>query len=110
MVAVPTQIPDEFGPGPIGVSVLRFLKEHRSCVVWEGKVKLKFIFFILLIHYAQFEWYACTMVHHLHKKEFCTKLCTTVIYLFFLWWSYSDFKDHSILIQVFTHMKRQLIL
>ena len=41
MVAVPTQIPDEFGPGPIGDSVLRFLKEHRSCVVWEGKVKLK---------------------------------------------------------------------
>ena len=26
--------------------------------------------FHLLIHYAQFEWYACTMVHHLHMKEF----------------------------------------
>nr|POE80301.1 serine/threonine-protein phosphatase 7 long form like [Quercus suber] len=31
-------IPNEFGPGPIEDSVLRFLKEHRSCAVWEGKV------------------------------------------------------------------------
>lgn len=40
MAIVPTQIPDEFGLGPIEDSVLRFLKDHRSCVVWEGKVKL----------------------------------------------------------------------
>uniref|UniRef100_A0A7N2MYQ3 Aminotransferase-like plant mobile domain-containing protein n=1 Tax=Quercus lobata TaxID=97700 RepID=A0A7N2MYQ3_QUELO len=37
MAAVPVQIPDEFGPGPIEGSVLRFLKDHRSCAVWEGK-------------------------------------------------------------------------
>ena len=41
MAAVPTQIPDEFGPGSIESLVLRFLKEHRSCAIWEGKVKLK---------------------------------------------------------------------
>ena len=41
MVAGPAQIPDEFGFGPIENLVLRFLKEHRSCAVWEGKVKLK---------------------------------------------------------------------
>ena len=41
MTAVPAQIPDEFGLGPIEDSMLRFLQEHRSCVVWEGKVKLK---------------------------------------------------------------------
>ena len=41
MAAVPAQIPDQFGPGPIEGSVLRFLQEHRSCAVWEGKVKLK---------------------------------------------------------------------
>ena len=40
MAAVPTQIPDEFGPGLIEDSVLRILKDHRSCAVWEGKVKL----------------------------------------------------------------------
>nr|POF10704.1 rna-binding kh domain-containing protein rcf3 [Quercus suber] len=38
MAAVPAQIRDEFGLGPIEDSVLRFLKEHRLCVVWEGKV------------------------------------------------------------------------
>nr|POF19632.1 serine/threonine-protein phosphatase 7 long form like [Quercus suber] len=38
MAAVPTQIPNEFGPGPIEDSVLKFLKEHRSCAIWEGKV------------------------------------------------------------------------
>ena len=36
MAAVPAQIPDEFGPGPIEDSMLRFLKEHRSCAIWEG--------------------------------------------------------------------------
>ena len=41
MATVPAQIPDEFGPGPIEDLVLRFVKEHRSCAVWEGKVKLK---------------------------------------------------------------------
>ena len=41
MAAVPAQIPNEFGPGPIEGSVLRFLQENRSCAVWEGKVKLK---------------------------------------------------------------------
>ena len=41
MATVFAQIPDEFGPGPIEDSMLRFLQEHRSCVVWEGKVKLK---------------------------------------------------------------------
>ncbi|KAK9989727.1 hypothetical protein SO802_029966 [Lithocarpus litseifolius] len=37
MAAVAAEIPDEFGPGPIEGSVLRALKEHRSCAVWEGK-------------------------------------------------------------------------
>ena len=41
MAAVPDQIPNEFGLSPIEGSVLRFLQEHRSCAVWEGKVKLK---------------------------------------------------------------------
>ena len=41
MAAVPAQILDEFGPGPIEGSVLRFLQEYQSCAVWEGKVKLK---------------------------------------------------------------------
>ena len=41
MVVVAAEIPDEFSPGPMEGSVLRFLKEHRSCVVWEGEVKLK---------------------------------------------------------------------
>ena len=40
MAAVPAQIPDKFGPGPIEDSVLRFLKDRRPCAVWEGKVKL----------------------------------------------------------------------
>ena len=39
--AVATEIPDEFGPGPMEGSVLRFLKEHRLCAVWEGEVKFK---------------------------------------------------------------------
>ena len=43
MVAVATEIPDEFGPGPMEDLVLRFLKEHRSYAVWEGEVKLKLI-------------------------------------------------------------------
>ena len=52
MVAGPAQIPDEFGFGPIENSVLRFLKEHRLCAVWEGKVKLKrpLAEYSLLIH------------------------------------------------------------
>lgn len=41
MATVLAQIPDEFGPSPIEDSVLRFVKEHRACAVWEGKVKLK---------------------------------------------------------------------
>ena len=41
MAVVPAQIPDEFDPGPIEDSVLRFLQEHQSCAVWEDKVKLK---------------------------------------------------------------------
>ena len=41
MAAVSVEIPDEFGPGPMEGSVLRFLKEHQLCVVWEGKVKIK---------------------------------------------------------------------
>ena len=41
MAVVSAQIPNEFGPDPIEGSVLRFLQEHRSCAVWEGKVKLK---------------------------------------------------------------------
>ena len=41
MAAVPAQIPDKFGPGPIEGLVLRFLQEHQLCAVWEGKVKLK---------------------------------------------------------------------
>ena len=41
MAAVPAQIPDEFGLGPIEDLVLRFVKKHRACIVWEGKVKLK---------------------------------------------------------------------
>ena len=58
MAAIPAQIPDEFGPGPIEDSVLRFLKDHRSCVFWEGKVKLnrppaKYSLLILL-HYVDF--------------------------------------------------------
>ncbi|KAK9996536.1 hypothetical protein SO802_021222 [Lithocarpus litseifolius] len=31
------EIPNEFGPGPMEDSVLRFVKEHRSCAVWEGE-------------------------------------------------------------------------
>ena len=41
MAAVPAQIPDEFSPSLIEDSVLRFVKEHQSCTVWEDKVKLK---------------------------------------------------------------------
>ena len=41
MAAIPAQLPDEFGPGPIDDSVLRFMKTHRACAVWEGKVKIK---------------------------------------------------------------------
>uniref|UniRef100_A0A7N2KTQ1 Aminotransferase-like plant mobile domain-containing protein n=1 Tax=Quercus lobata TaxID=97700 RepID=A0A7N2KTQ1_QUELO len=37
MAAVPAQLPDEFGPGPTDDSVLRFIKTHRACAVWEGK-------------------------------------------------------------------------
>ena len=58
MVAVPAQIPDEFGPGPIEGSVLRFLQEYRLCVVWEGKVKLKpplaEYSLLILLHYVDF--------------------------------------------------------
>ncbi|XP_050289943.1 uncharacterized protein LOC126728117 [Quercus robur] len=49
MAAVPAQIPDEFGPRPIEDSVLRFLKEHRPCAVWESKVAS---YKQLLMHYA----------------------------------------------------------
>ncbi|KAK9997051.1 hypothetical protein SO802_021737 [Lithocarpus litseifolius] len=31
------EIPNEFGPGPMEDSVLRFVREHRSCAVWEGE-------------------------------------------------------------------------
>ena len=41
MAAVAAEIPDEFNPGLMEGSVLRFIKEHRSCAVWEGEVKLK---------------------------------------------------------------------
>ena len=41
MAAIAAEIPDEFDLGPMEGSVLRFLKEHRSCAVWEGKVKFK---------------------------------------------------------------------
>ena len=41
MAAVPAQLLDEFGHGPIDDSVLRFIKTHRACAVWEGKVKIK---------------------------------------------------------------------
>ncbi|KAK9998054.1 hypothetical protein SO802_017657 [Lithocarpus litseifolius] len=37
MAAVAAEIPDEFGPGPMEGLVLRFIKEHRACAVWEGK-------------------------------------------------------------------------
>ncbi|KAK9997037.1 hypothetical protein SO802_021723 [Lithocarpus litseifolius] len=37
MAAVATEIPDEFGPSPMEGLVLRFIKEHRSCAVWEGE-------------------------------------------------------------------------
>ncbi|KAK9997680.1 hypothetical protein SO802_022366 [Lithocarpus litseifolius] len=37
MAAVAAEIPDEFGPGPMEGLVLRFIKEHRSCAIWEGK-------------------------------------------------------------------------
>ena len=43
MVAVATEIPDKIGLGPMEDLVLRFLKDHRSCAVWEGEVKLKLI-------------------------------------------------------------------
>ena len=58
MAAVPTQIPDEFGPGLIEDSVLRILKDHRSCAVWEGKVKLNRppaeYSLLILLHYVDF--------------------------------------------------------
>ena len=41
MAAVAAEIPDEFNPGLMEGSVLRFIKEHRLCTVWEGEVKLK---------------------------------------------------------------------
>ena len=41
MAAVPAQLSDEFGLGPIDHSMLRFVKTHRACAVWEGKVKIK---------------------------------------------------------------------
>ena len=58
MATVPAQIPDEFGPGPIEGSVLRFLQERRSCAVWEGKVKLNRppaeYSLLILLHYVNF--------------------------------------------------------
>ena len=41
MATVVAEIADEFGPGPMERSVLWFLREHQSCTVWEGEVKLK---------------------------------------------------------------------
>ena len=41
MAAIAAEIPDEFDLGPMEGLVLRFLKEHRSCTVWEDEVKLK---------------------------------------------------------------------
>ncbi|KAK7856772.1 hypothetical protein CFP56_021541 [Quercus suber] len=38
MATIAAEIPDEFGLAPMERSVLRFLKEHRSCIVWEGEV------------------------------------------------------------------------
>ncbi|XP_075633792.1 serine/threonine-protein phosphatase 7 long form homolog [Castanea sativa] len=37
MAAVAAEVVDQFGPGPKVPSVLRFLIEHRSSAVWEGK-------------------------------------------------------------------------
>ena len=41
MAIVAAEIPDEFNPSPMEGSVLRFIKEHQSCTIWEGEVKLK---------------------------------------------------------------------
>ena len=41
MVAVAVEIPDEFNLGPMEGSMLRFIKEHQSCTIWEGELKLK---------------------------------------------------------------------
>ena len=49
MAAVPAQLPDEFGPGPMDDSVLRFIKTHRACAVWEGKVTIRFGFFFFFL-------------------------------------------------------------
>nr|POE55155.1 hypothetical protein CFP56_02157 [Quercus suber] len=38
MAVIAAEIPDEFSPGPMEGSVLRFLKEYRSCAVSEGEV------------------------------------------------------------------------
>ena len=46
MAAVPAQLPDEFGPRPMDDSVLRFIKTHRACAIWEGKVTIRFGFFL----------------------------------------------------------------
>ena len=58
MAVVPAQIPDEFSPSPIEDSVLRFLKDHRSCAIWEGKVKLNRppaeYSLLILLHYVDF--------------------------------------------------------
>nr|POE85661.1 putative alpha-mannosidase [Quercus suber] len=35
MATIPAEILDEFDPGPMEGLVLRFLKEHQSCAVWE---------------------------------------------------------------------------
>ncbi|KAF3959483.1 hypothetical protein CMV_015704 [Castanea mollissima] len=40
MVVVAAEEVDEFGPGPMKGSVLRFLKENRLRAVWEGKLHL----------------------------------------------------------------------
>ena len=58
MAIVPTQIPNEFGPGPIEDSMLRLLKDHQSCVLWEGKVKLNRppaeYSLLIFLHYVDF--------------------------------------------------------
>ena len=57
MAAIPAQIPNEFGPGPMEGSVLRFLINHQSCAIWEGKVKLNrppAEYSLLILHYVDF--------------------------------------------------------
>nr|POE57398.1 hypothetical protein CFP56_05998 [Quercus suber] len=53
MATIAAEIPDEFGLAPMERSVLRFLKEHRSCIVWEGElVLISFLFSLLSSAYC----------------------------------------------------------